>query len=71
LDEVAWDVIKSAKVQEGTLSGYALSGRPANFIELYQCADDWAKFELAYSEFLHEFYRYRMPVFSLCPHPRK
>ncbi len=71
LDEVAWGVIKTAKVHEGTPSGYALSGRPANFIELYQCAADRANFELAYSEFLHEFYRYRDASFFAVPHPSK
>ena len=70
LDEVAWGVIKTAKVHEGVPSGYALSGRPANFIELYQCADDRANFELAYSEFLHEFYRYRDASFFAVPPPK-
>jgi len=71
LDEVAWGVIKRAKPFAGHPSGYAASRRPANFVELYQCADDRDDFELAFSEFLHEFYRYRTASFFALPPPSR
>jgi hypothetical protein len=71
LDEIAWGVIKAAKVHEGPPSGYAASGRPADFVELYDCAVRRNDFEHAWSEFLHEFFRYKSASFFAVPPPSK
>jgi hypothetical protein len=63
-DQIAWEAIKKAYVVEGAPLGYALSGRPANYTELGQMiADRNGDFEHSWSEFLHEFLRYRQASF--------
>lgn len=60
LDAVAWKTIHTASVvRDRKPDGYAASRRPANYTELGQMMEDTDDFELAWSEFLHEFYRYR------------
>jgi hypothetical protein len=41
--------------------GYDVSGRPANFHELFLMTLETDEFERSLSEFLHEFYRFQEP----------
>jgi hypothetical protein len=43
--------------------GLKLIGRPANYRELGELISCSGDFERSWSEFLHEFYRYKSPVF--------
>lgn len=71
IDAIAWKTIKSAALCPGTPSGYAECGRPANYAELGQMIKDWnGDYEHAWSEFLHEFFRYRTASFFAEPPPR-
>jgi hypothetical protein len=64
LDRTAWSIIHQASVvKDHRPAGYAASFRPANYAELGQKITDTGDFELAWSEFLHEFYRFRTPDF--------
>lgn len=64
LDAVAWRTIHTATVvRDRKPDGYAESRRPANYAELGQMIEDTDDFELAWSEFEHEFYRYRTASF--------
>lgn len=64
LDATAWRTIHQASVvRDRRPSGYAASFRPANYRELGQKITDTGDFELSWSEFLHEFYRFRTEEF--------
>lgn len=63
LDHIAWQTIHTASaIGNRQPAGYAATGRPSNFIELAQMMADRDE-EMAWSEFLHEFYRFRTPSF--------
>ena len=71
IDQIAWNTIKTAKVHSEPPWGYAECGRPANYAELGQMVKDWnGDFEQAWSEFLHEFFRYRTASFFAEPPPK-
>lgn len=63
LDALAWKIIEDAPVQQGNPVGYAASGRPANFEELVAMTEHTGDFERSWSEFLHEFYRFKAASF--------
>lgn len=64
LDQTAWRTIHQASVvRDRQPAGYAASFRPANYKELGQKITDTGDFELSWSEFLHEFYRFRTASF--------
>ena len=66
LDAIGWKAIHDQKPLPGLPAGLAASGRPRNYDELGDLTE--AKgFEFAWSEFLHEFYRYRQPSFFTEP----
>ena len=71
IDQIAWNTIKTAAVSPEAPWGHAQCGRPANYAELGQMIEDWnGDFEHAWSEFLHEFFRYRAASFFAAPPPR-
>ena len=71
IDQIAWTTIKTATVYPGPPYGYAHCGRPANYAELDQMiADLDGDFEHSWSEFLHEFFRYRTAEFFAEPPPK-
>jgi hypothetical protein len=71
IDAIAWHTIKTAHVFTNGPSGYTECGRPANYAELGQMiADLDGDFEHAWSEFLHEFCRYRTAGFFSEPPPK-
>lgn len=49
-----------------TPPGLAASGRPCNYAELAELSERWDE-ELAWSEFLHEFFRYKSASFFAVP----
>lgn len=64
LDKIAWHTIHTASVvRDEEPSGYAKSKRPANYTEFGQMIKDTGDDDLAFSEFLHEFYRFRTASF--------
>jgi len=69
LDQIAWETIHSRPPFAGTPSGLAKSRRPANYQELGELLDEDGDFELAWGEFLHEFYRYKSASFFAEPPP--
>lgn len=69
LDAIAWGVIDKTAARSTPPSGLAASGRPANYGELAELTARWDP-ELAWSEFLHEFFRYKQPGFFAVPPPR-
>jgi hypothetical protein len=54
---------QASVVRDRRPPGYERSFRPANYRELGQKITDTGDFELSWSEFLHEFYRYRTEEF--------
>jgi hypothetical protein len=63
LDKQCWAILAARTPFTGKPEGFARSGRPANFQELAVATEDYGDFEHAWSEFLHEFYRYKTPDF--------
>ena len=71
IDQIAWNTVKTAAVRTTSPPGYLNCGRPANYAELGQMIADWdGDFEHAWSEFLHEFFRYRTANFFAEPPPK-
>jgi hypothetical protein len=70
IDAIAWKTIREAKPHNGSPCGYSKCGRPSNYCELGQMISDRDDFELAWSEFLHEFFRYRTASFFEEPPPQ-
>jgi hypothetical protein len=62
-DKIAWDTLHARPPFPGGPAGLAVSDRPANFSELYQQIKDGRDWELAWSEYLHEFFRYKSASF--------
>jgi hypothetical protein len=69
LDSMAWEVIDKTGHHSTPPSGLAASGRPANYAELAELSARWDH-ELAWSEFLHEFFRYKQATFFAVAPPR-
>jgi len=63
LDRIAWETIHSRAPFTGAPSGLAKSNRPSNYRELGELMDQDGDFAFAWSEFLHEFYRYKTASF--------
>ena len=63
IDELVWRTIEETPPQAGSPPGYDVSGRPANFRELFVMTMETEDFERSWSEFLHEFYRFKRPSF--------
>ena len=63
LDEVAWKIIEEQPLNKGVPPGYVASGRPSNFQELDDMFTATGDFEFAWSEYRHEFYRYKQARF--------
>lgn len=63
LDKLAWQTIHSTAPVPGTPAGLQKCGRPCNYIELGELFERTGDFEQAWSEFLHEFFRYKKASF--------
>jgi hypothetical protein len=67
LDAIGWRIMHEQKVNEGEPLGLKHCCRPANYRELGELIDsrqgNELAFELAWSEFLHEFCRYKSASF--------
>lgn len=63
LDKQAWAVLAERTPFTGKPEGFERSGRPANFAELAVAIEEYGSYSHAWSEFLHEFYRYKIPDF--------
>jgi hypothetical protein len=70
LDQLAWAIIEEQTPRKGLPPGYAASGRPSNFQELADMIAATGDFELAWSEFCHEFYRYKSASFFAVEPPK-
>lgn len=68
LDKLAWAILHGLVPSASTPPGLAASGRPCNYVELAELTERWDK-ELAWSEFLHEFFRYKAASFFVVPPP--
>jgi hypothetical protein len=69
LDAIAWEVLDNKVASSDTPAGLAASGRPANYVEFAELAAR-KDYEHAWSEFLHEFFRYKQASFFAVPPPR-
>jgi hypothetical protein len=69
LDAIAWEVLDKTAGRSTPPPGLAASGRPCNFEELAELSARW-DYELAWSEFLHDFFRYKQASFFDVPPPR-
>lgn len=69
LDAIAWDIIDKTAGRPTPPPGLAASGRPCNYEGLAELSARWDH-ELAWSEFLHEFFRYKQASFFDVPPPR-
>ena len=69
LDAIAWKTIHEQGSRDYPPPGVTASGRPSNFAEYAELAERWDP-ELAWSEFLHEFYRYKQASFLAVPPPK-
>jgi hypothetical protein len=69
IDALAWKIIEDKIPQAGSPPGYDISGRPANFHELFLMTLATKDFERSLSDFLHEFYRFKSPSFFEIPPP--
>ena len=69
LDAIAWKTIHEQGSRSEPPPGLAASGRPANFAEFAELAARWDE-ELAWSEFLHEFFHYKQASFLAVPPPK-
>ena len=69
LDAIAWKTIHEQGSRDYPPPGLTASGRPSNFAEYAELAERWDP-ELAWSEFLHEFYRYKQASFLAVPPPK-
>lgn len=69
LDAIGWEILDQKAAAPGEPPGLAVSGRPANYKELADLSERWDP-ELAWSEFLHEFFRYKRASFFAVPPPR-
>jgi len=69
LDQIAWETIKTASVSTASPAGLKASGRPRDYAELAELTAR-KDYETAWSEFLHEFFRYRTAEFFIVPPPR-
>lgn len=69
LDQIAWEVMDRTAGRTTPPVGLAASGRPANYAELAELVEH-KDYEFAWSEFLHEFFRYKQPGFFAVPPPR-
>jgi hypothetical protein len=69
IDELAWKVLEEKVPRPGSPPGYPAGPRPSNFVELAAVARDRGDFELAWGEFLHEFFAYKAPSFFAVPPP--
>jgi hypothetical protein len=63
LDRLMWHTLHATPVLAGEPLGLNLTGRPANYRELGALLASGVDFELAWREFLHEFYAYRASSF--------
>jgi hypothetical protein len=70
LDQLAWKIIEEQPLAKGVPPGYAASGRPANFQELAYMTEVTGDFERSWSEYRHEFYRYRTATFFAVEPPK-
>lgn len=68
LDQIAWRTIHETPGRDYPPPGLAASGRPCNYAEFAELAARWDP-ELAWSEFLHEFFRYKQAGFFAVPPP--
>jgi hypothetical protein len=69
-DQVAWETIHASKTHPGPPAGLAVSLRPANYRELGELIASSGDQEHAWSEFLHEFFRYKTASFFAEPSPK-
>lgn len=69
LDEVAWETLHARPKPASPPLGLAKGSRPANYSELGDLIASGVDFEIAWGEFLHEFFRYRAPSFFAYPSP--
>jgi hypothetical protein len=70
IDKIAWKVMHDQVPVQGDPPGLADSRRPSNFQELGDLMQQNDDFELSWSEFLHEFLRYKQVSFFAVPPPK-
>jgi hypothetical protein len=63
IDQQCWSILAARTPFPGKPQGFERSGRPANFHELALAVEAYEDFDHAWSEFLHEFYRYKTTDF--------
>jgi hypothetical protein len=63
IDKKAWVILAERTPSTGKPDGFARSGRPANFQELADAEESYGDYSHAWSEFLHEFYRFKTADF--------
>ncbi len=69
MDQAAWAIIEASAPSNAEPLGYEASGRPANFVELGQMVQETEDWERCWSEFRHEFFRYKTEGFFSLPAP--
>ena len=70
IDKIAWQVIHAQLKSSDPPYGLAACGRPCNYRELFDLMEHKGDdFELAWSEFCHEFYRHKDASFFAVPPP--
>jgi hypothetical protein len=63
VDQTAWATPAARTPFAGKPEGYACACRPANFEELALAVIEYNSYEHGWSEFLHGFYRCKIPDF--------
>jgi hypothetical protein len=69
LDKIALKTLHDRPLPEGKPRGVACVNRPCNYAELGDLVKSGVEWELAWSEFLHEFFYWRQPGFFALPPP--
>lgn len=59
IDQKCWAILAARTPFAGKPEGFMHSGHPANFRELADAEESYGDYGHAWSEFLHEFYRYK------------
>ncbi len=61
LDQIAWRTLHERIPDPGVPPGLGLANRPADYRELGDLVASGVEFEVAWGDFLHEFYRFKTP----------
>jgi hypothetical protein len=71
IDQKAWAILAARTPSAGKPEGFARSGRPANFEELAVAEESYGDYSHAWSEYLHEFYRFKTVDFFAVEPPAR